>query len=132
MVIGCRLALAYAAAQRTDDAAAVVDDLEARTGGSFSDRMFALWADAFARTQRNAHDAREPADAAYELAVDTDAPLEHAIAALARARVLTALGTDDADDAGEDAALQLETLGLTADGWLRIFDRALAGVSVPS
>jgi class 3 adenylate cyclase/tetratricopeptide (TPR) repeat protein len=132
MAIGSRLALAYAASQRTDDALAVVGDLQARSGGSFSDRMFVLWADAFARTQCNAPDAREPADAAYALAVGTDAPLEHAIAALARARVLAALGTDDAEDADEDATMQLEALGLTADGWLRIYDLALAGVSVPS
>jgi hypothetical protein len=132
MAIGSRLALAYAASQRTDDALAVVGDLQARSGGSFSDRMFALWADAFARTQCNAPDAREPADAAYALAVDTDAPLEHTIAALARARVLAALGTDDAEVAGEDATMQLEALGLTADGWLRIYDLALAGVSVPT
>jgi hypothetical protein len=132
MAIGCRLALAYAAARRPGDALAVVAELQARTGGSFSDRMFAQWADAFARTQSNAPDAREPADAAYALAVGTDAPLEHAIAALARARVLAALGTDDADDAADDATMQLDALGLTADGWLRIFDLALAGVSVPS
>ena len=94
--------------------------------------MFALWADAFARTQCDAPDAREPADAAYALAVGTDAPLEHAIAALARARVLAALGTEDAENAEEDATVQLEALGLTADGWLRIYDLALAGVSVPS
>jgi tetratricopeptide (TPR) repeat protein len=132
MAIGSRLALAYAAAQRPDDAAAVLADLERRTGGSFSDRMFVLWADAFVRTQRNASDAREPADAAYELALRTDAPLEHAIAGLARAKVLAALGTDDATDATEESSLQLDALDLTCDGWLRILDLALAGVSVPS
>ena len=133
MAIGCRLALAYAGRPTAPTTpTAVVADLQARAGGSFSDRMFALWAEAFVRTQRNAPDAREPADAAYALAVGTDAPLEHAIAALARATVLAALGTDDAEDAAEDATMQLEALGLTADGWLRIFDLALAGVSVPS
>ncbi len=101
MAIGCRLALAYSVARRTDDAAAVLADLARRTGGSFSDRMFALWAEAFVRTQRNAPDTRDAADAAYELAMGTDAPLEHAIAGLARAKVLAALGTDDATDAGE-------------------------------
>jgi class 3 adenylate cyclase/tetratricopeptide (TPR) repeat protein len=132
MAIGSRLALAYAAAQRTDDAAVVVAELEKRPGGSFSDRMFALWAEAFVRTQRNEPDARDPADAAYALAMGTDAPLEHAIAGLARAKVLAALGTGDATDAGEETALLLDALGLTCDGWLRIFDLALAGVSVPS
>ena len=132
MAIGSRLALAYAAGRRTDDAAVVLAELEKRTGGSFSDRMFALWADALVRTQRNAPDARDPIDAAHELALATDAPLEHAIAGLARAKVLAALGTDDADDAAEAVALQLDALGLTCDGWLRVFDLALAEVSVPS
>jgi tetratricopeptide (TPR) repeat protein len=132
MAIGSRLALAYAAAHRCNDATGVLTDLEGRSGGSFSDRMFALWAEAFVRTQRNASDAREPADAAYALAMGTDAPLEHAIAGLARAKVLAALGTGDATDAAEEAALQLDALGLTCEGWLRIFDLALAGVSVSS
>jgi class 3 adenylate cyclase/tetratricopeptide (TPR) repeat protein len=132
MAIGSRLALAYAAARRTDDAALVIADLAARSGGSFSDRMFALWAEAFVRMQQNAPDAREPVDAAYELAMGTDALLEHAIAGLARAKVLAALGTDDAKDAAEESSLQLDALGLTCDGWLRIFDLALAEVSVSS
>jgi class 3 adenylate cyclase/tetratricopeptide (TPR) repeat protein len=132
MAIGSRLALAYAAAQRLDDAARVLADLDRRAGGSFSDRMFALWAEAFVRTQRNAANAREAIDAAYALAMSTDAPLEHAIAGLARAKVLAALRTDDAADAAEEAALQLDALGLTCDGWVQIFDLALAGVSVPS
>jgi hypothetical protein len=132
MAIGSRLALAYATAHRSDDAAEVITDLEKRTGGSFSDRMFALWAEAFVRTQRNAPDARDAADAAYALARGTDAPLEHAIAGLARAKVLAALGTDDATDAADEAALQLDALGLTCEGWVRVFDLALAGVSVPS
>jgi hypothetical protein len=42
------------------------------------------------------------------------------------------LGADDAEDAAEEAALHLDAVGLTCDGWLRIFDLALAGVSVPS
>ena len=81
---------------------------------------------------RDRPDARDAIDAAYEIATDTDAPLEHAVAALARAKVLAALGAEGAEDAGSDAALQLDALGLTCQGWLRIFDLALAGVSVPS
>ena len=49
-----------------------------------------------------------PIDAAYEIATATDAPLEHAIAALARAKVLAALGADDADAAADEADRQLD------------------------
>jgi hypothetical protein len=133
MSIGSRLALAYAAAQRTDEADAVIADIGLRPGGTFSDRVLTLWAESFVRTQQGRPDARDAIDAAYEIAVRTDAPLEHAIAALARARVLEALRTDDADAAAADAGDQLERLGLTFEGWLRIFDLALADVvKVPS
>ena len=86
MSIGSRLALAYAAAQRTDDADTVVADVQRRAGGTFSDRVLALWAESFVRTQQGRPDARAAIDAAYEIAVATDAPLEHTIAALAGAR----------------------------------------------
>lgn len=132
MSIGCRLALAYAAAQRPDDAEVVIAEMKRRAGGSFSDRMLALWSEAFVRTQQGASDARDPADAAYEIAMATDAPLEHAIASLARSKVLDALATDDAAAAAADAAQKLEALDLTCDGWARVFDLALVDVSVPS
>ena len=103
MSIGCRLALAYAAAQRTGDADLVVADLQGRTGGTFSDRILALWAESLVRTQQGAPDAQGPIDAAYKIAMATDAPLEHAIAALARSKVLTALGAVGADDATDTA-----------------------------
>jgi hypothetical protein len=132
MSIGCRLALAYAAAHRPDDADVVIAEVQRRTGGTFSDRMLCLWAEGFARTQQGAPDARGPVDAAYEIAIATDAPLEHAVAALARSKVLDALRTDDAGDAAADAAHKLDALGLTFDGWARVFDVALVDVGVPS
>ncbi|MDQ1509281.1 MAG: hypothetical protein QOG50_1125, partial [Actinomycetota bacterium] len=132
MSIGCRLALAYAAAQRPDDADLVIAEIQRRSGGTFSDRMLALWSEAFVRTQQGAPDAREPVDAAYEIAFATDAPLEHAIAALARSKVLGALGTDDAAAAAEEAERRLTDVGLTCDGWARVFDLALVDVSVPT
>ena len=78
--------------------------------------------------------AARPIDAAYEIATATDAPLEHAIAALARAQgARRARRRRRRRDAADDAALQLDALGLTADGWSRIFDLALADVvTVPS
>ncbi len=130
MSLGCRLALAYAAAQRPADADLVITEMKSREGGTFSDRILALWSEAFMRTQQGAPDAREPIDAAYEIAIDTDAPLEHAISGLARAKVLTALGTDDAPAAVAESDRQLAELGLTCDGWARVFDLALLDVSV--
>src|SRR5258706_12403931 len=63
MSIGCRLALAYAAGQRLDDADLVIAGLKGRSGGTFSDRILALWSEAFVRTQQGAADAREPGHA---------------------------------------------------------------------
>ncbi|HTK17834.1 MAG TPA: adenylate/guanylate cyclase domain-containing protein [Acidimicrobiia bacterium] len=132
MSIGSRLALAYAAAQRPDDAERVIAEMKPRSGGTFSDRMLALWSEAFVGTQQGSPDAREPVDAAYEIAIGTDAPLEHAIAALARSKVLAALGADDAPAAAEESEARLAEVGLTCDGWARVFDLALVDVSVPS
>ena len=84
------------------------------------------------RAPRRTIPTRDPIDAAYEIAIATDAPLEHAIAALARAKVLAALGTDDAVLAADEAARELDALGLTADGWSRVFDLALDEITVSS
>jgi len=132
MSLGCRLALAYAAGQRPDNADAVIAEMKRRSGGTFSDRILALWSEAFVRTQQGASDAREPVDAACEIAFATDAPLEHAIAALARSKLLRALGTDDAGAATEQTDRLLAEIGLTCDGWARVFDLALVDVSVPT
>ena len=48
MVLGSRLALAYTAAHRPGDAATVIDAVQHRDGGTFSDRVLALWAESFA------------------------------------------------------------------------------------
>jgi class 3 adenylate cyclase/tetratricopeptide (TPR) repeat protein len=131
MAFGSRLALAYAAAQRPDDALDVVLALHSRAGGTYSDRIFALWAESLARAQRGDGDARASIDAAHAIAITTDAPLEHAIAALARAYVLSALGDDDAAAVRDDATRQLTALGIDAHGWSCLFERALADVVIP-
>jgi class 3 adenylate cyclase/tetratricopeptide (TPR) repeat protein len=128
MAFGSRLALAYAAAQRPDDALDVVLALQTRTGGTYSDRIFALWAEGFARAQRGEGDARAPIDAAHAIAIGTDSLLEHAITALARSHALTALGDEEADEVRVDAARQLQALGIDAHGWSCVFERALSGV----
>jgi tetratricopeptide (TPR) repeat protein len=132
MSVGSRLAIAYAVAHRPEDACAVLDDLRARTGGTYSDRMFALWAEALVQMQTGEGDARASVDAAHAIATATDARLEHAIAALARAKVLAALDEPDADDVADDADRQLKALGLAGTGWARVFDDALAPVAEPA
>ena len=91
-----------------------------------------LWAESLARTQAGDTDARAAVDSAYEIAMATDAPLEHAIAALARAKVLAAIRADDAVLAAHEATRELAALGMSADGWSRVFDLALADVRVSS
>ncbi len=131
MALGCRLALAYAACHRTEDARTVIDELETRGGGTYSDRIITMWAESLVHAQTGEGDARASVDAAHVIAAATDARLEHAIAALARAKVLAALDDPDAADIADDAQRQLVGLGITGDGWARVFDEALAGVPSP-
>jgi hypothetical protein len=93
--------------------------------------MFALWAESLVHAQTGEGDARASVDAAHAIATATDARLEHAIAAFARAKVLAALDDPEADEAADDAQRQLDGLGITADGWARVFDEALAGAPAP-
>ncbi|HEV7524404.1 MAG TPA: adenylate/guanylate cyclase domain-containing protein [Acidimicrobiia bacterium] len=128
--VGCRLALAYAVAHRCDEARAVLAELNERAGGTYSDRMVALWAESLVQVQTGTGDGKGSVDAAHAIATATDARLEHAIAALARASVLEALGDDDATDVRVDAERQLTSLQITGTGWRRVFELALEGVQV--
>ncbi|MDQ1379400.1 MAG: hypothetical protein QOJ71_119, partial [Actinomycetota bacterium] len=49
--VGCRLALAYAVAHRCDDTRRVLEELSERSGGTYSDRMMALWAESLVHVQ---------------------------------------------------------------------------------
>ena len=109
---------------RPVDALRIVRELQDRDGGTYHDRLLALWAEAAARAQTGG-EARAAVDAAHAIATSTDAPLEHAIAAHARARVLEAIGDPDAEEIRADADRQLEALGITGVGWTTIFDLAL-------
>jgi class 3 adenylate cyclase/tetratricopeptide (TPR) repeat protein len=123
--LGNRLALAYAAAQRSEDALRVVAELHERPGGTFHDRLLTLWAEAAALVQTGG-DARATVDAALAIATTTDAPLEHALAQLIRGHVLAAIGAPEAAEVQADARRQLDVLGITGAGWSNVFDRALA------
>ncbi len=90
--------------------------------------MIALWAESLVHVQTGSGDGRGSVDAAHAIATATDARLEHAIAALARACVVEALGEDDARATREDAERQLASLQITGAGWRRVFEVALEGV----
>jgi class 3 adenylate cyclase/tetratricopeptide (TPR) repeat protein len=124
MNMGSRLALAYAAARRPVDALRVVRELQDRAGGTYHDRLLSLWAEAAACVQTGG-EARAAVDAAHAIATSTDAPLEHALAAHARAHVLEAIGDPDAAEIRADADRQLESLGITGAGWTAVFTLAL-------
>jgi tetratricopeptide (TPR) repeat protein len=132
LAVGCRLALAYAVSHRCDDARKVLEEMNERSGGTYSDRMIALWAESLVHVQTGSGDGRGSVDAAHAIATATDARLEHAIAALARACVLEALGDDDATEVRDDAERQLLSLGITGTGWRRVFALALEGVRATS
>ncbi len=130
LALGCRLALAYAVAHRCEDARDVLQTLNERTGGTYSDRMIALWAESLVHVQTGSGDGRGSADAAHAIATATDARLEQAIAALARAHILEALADDEAEATRDDAERQLDSLQITGDGWRRVFALAFEGVQV--
>ena len=126
--VGCRLALAYAAAHRTDDARAVIDDLARRAGGTYFDRVIALWAESLVHAQTGG-DARAGVDAAHAITQATDARVDQAMAELARGLVLEALADADARTVRDDADRQLAALGLSGAGWRRVFSLALDGLT---
>ena len=58
MNMGSRLALAFAVQRQPDDALRVVRELQDRAGGTYHDRLVALWAEAAARHQTGARSPR--------------------------------------------------------------------------
>jgi class 3 adenylate cyclase/tetratricopeptide (TPR) repeat protein len=130
LAVGCRLALTYAVAHRCDDARRVLEEMNARNGGTYSDRMIALWAESLVHVQTRSGDGRGSVDAAHAIATATDARLEHAIAALARAYVFESLADPAAAETREDAERQLTSLNISGEGWRRVFELALAGVEI--
>jgi hypothetical protein len=124
MSTGSRLALSLAAARRPHDALRIVAELQERAGGTYHDRLVALWAESAAQFQLTG-DGRAAVEAAHAIAITTDALLEHALAAHARAHVLEAMQAGEAEDVRADANRQLDALGISATGWTTVFRLAL-------
>lgn len=120
--LGGLLALSYAAAGALADAARVIAELDAILGGTYMDRVVAHWARGFLALQRgDTPGAAAAFDAACALVDGTDLRVDTAIATLARARALEALGLAEATTALVQAADQLDALGIEATGWETVF-----------
>jgi class 3 adenylate cyclase/tetratricopeptide (TPR) repeat protein len=118
----CSLALARAAAGDVEGARADAEEVLALAGGTYLDRVFALLALACAAARKGDGAAATYAlERASSVVAGTDDVLTRAITALARARVLAACGSDDADDALAAAGSRLATLRIEAAGWDQLF-----------
>jgi tetratricopeptide (TPR) repeat protein len=130
--LGGLLTVVFAAAGRPADALQVVERLENMQGGTYSDRLWRLWGEGFARLQLGDNDAAMAAiDEAAETAASTQSQVDQAIASLARAVALAAI-----DDAAANAARmvsdeRLAALGITGYGWERVFTTAAKAVAAP-
>lgn len=95
-------------------------------GGWLSDRVRANIALGLAETRlENQAAALSAFHVAAELASDAEAGLERAKARLARAIACEVLGLPEADSLRADAEARLSELGVTHDGWRRLFESAL-------
>jgi len=123
--LGGMLALALAAARRTDDAMALIATLDTIQGGTYMDRVLAHWVRGFVCVQRgDAIGAVDAFESACAIVDATDLQVDIAIAALARGSALQALGSDDAPAVLAQAADLLQALGIDAVGWETAFTLA--------
>ena len=121
-------ALAFAGAGAVDRAVELTDRLAELDTGSYLDHLEAWIARALAFAQRGDEDAaREACEIVLGLADTTESILDQAIARLARAHVLEALGARDAASARAEARSRLDGLGIAASGWETAFRLAATG-----
>jgi class 3 adenylate cyclase/tetratricopeptide (TPR) repeat protein len=131
--LGGLLAIVYAAAGRAPDALTVAETAEKIQGGTYSDRLWRRWGEGFALLQLGDVERGLAAiDDADAIAAETDSKIDQAIASLARAVALGAVGHGHAAAADVDARQRLEALGVTGYGWERVFAIAARPVSAPS
>jgi hypothetical protein len=124
------LSIAYAAAHRPDDARRVAEVGEQIAGGTYSDRMWQRWGEGFARLQTDDIEGGLAAlDDADAIVSATSSRVDQAIAALARAVGLEAVGHAHAGQARADARERLDALGISGSGWERVFTAATRAVA---
>ncbi len=123
VAVSAGLALAYAAAGRSDEARALADaNVEA---GTYLDQLQHRLAGAFAALQLDAPDAAARFDGVVAASDATESRLDQAVTRLARAQAWRASGRDDADVAEDDARRRLAAMGIDASGWVRLFSAAV-------
>lgn len=124
---GAALALAHAAGGQAEAARRVCDELSERAV-TYLDQLYFALARGFALTQTgDAPGAEQCFWRALEIADRSESRLDQALARLARARAWAALGRTDTGDTQREAAARLESLGLEATTWDRVFRLAAAG-----
>jgi class 3 adenylate cyclase/predicted ATPase len=125
-------ALVLAAGGNTDEARVQSAAVAALDGGSYFDHTIAALADACAAAaQRDKVGALDALDRADERVSVTDDELGKAIAQLARARVLQAVGADNADEVLGVARAALTELSVGGEGWDTVF-RLATGLEAPA
>jgi hypothetical protein len=116
-----------------NEALASAEEVAAIDGGTCFDLVYALLAAAGAAARRGDHKAAlAPLDEAAALLLPTDDRLTPAVTALARARVLQALGSDQAGTELTAATAGFADLGTDAAGWDTAFRLATGLHSVPA
>ena len=103
----------------------VISELQQRAGGTYHDRLLALWAEAAAHTQTGGDAARRGRRRARHRDEHRRAARARDRDAHPRAHVLEAIADPDAAEIRADADRQLDALGITGAGWSTIFRAAL-------
>jgi class 3 adenylate cyclase/tetratricopeptide (TPR) repeat protein len=122
LAITAGLALGCAAGGRAEAARDLAD--AARGRGTYLDQIQHGLAGAFARLQLGAPDVEAAFDEVVALSDATEARLDQAVTRLARAHGAARLGWPDAEEAMREAQARLETIGVSAPGWSKLFSRA--------
>jgi tetratricopeptide (TPR) repeat protein len=123
--LGGLMTIAYAAADRPDEALRVADAAAQVQGGTYSDRMWRRWGEGFARLRLgDAENGIAALDDADAIAAGTDSKIDQAIASMARTVGLESIGHPHATAAREDTDQRLAELGITGQGWAAVFNAA--------
>jgi class 3 adenylate cyclase/tetratricopeptide (TPR) repeat protein len=121
-------AMVLAAASKPERALALTERANGVDVGGYLDHLEAWMARSLAAAQLGDDErAREACATALAIADGTESPLDQALARLAHAHVLDALGDPEAADARVEARTRLDALGLAASGWETAFRLAATG-----
>jgi class 3 adenylate cyclase/tetratricopeptide (TPR) repeat protein len=121
-------AMVLAAASKPERAPALTERANGVDVGGYLDHLEAWMARSLAAAQLGDDErAREACATALAIADGTESPLDQALARLAHAHVLDALGDPEAADARVEARTRLDALGLAASGWETAFRLAATG-----